>query len=198
MRGEYYNSRRYHSFFEGYTEKTVEENGKQKIVRIYTGDYYRPQLTARQRGVRKGLNCVLYLCTLGLYVYCATRPLQLNLSPAVAICQGLEALLLLWLLVSVADYTTAKEQMTVRVYRTASRRLIGLSLAAAVVFGLMSALYLALSVWYGDVAACLRLFPFSLACSAAMFALGQMERNVAYEVVCNRRAPVKDGSQIRY
>ena len=119
---DFYNSRRYHSFFEGYTEKTVVENGKEKIVRVYTGDYYRPKLTSGQRLFRKVLNCALLALTMGLYVYCATQPLEINLSPLVGICQGFEGFLLLWLLVSVADYTAAKEQMTLRVYRMGTQR----------------------------------------------------------------------------
>lgn len=198
MSKDFYNSRRYHSFFEGYTEKTVVENGKRKIVRVYTGDYYRPVLTSEQRTLRRILNCALYALTLGLYIYCATQPLEINLSPLVAICQGFEILSLLWLLVSIIDYAAAKDQMTVRVYRTASRRLTCLSLAGAILFGLMSLLYLALTLQLGNWSEFFRLFPFSLICGISMLAVYYMEKNTEYEQILSTEAPIKDGNEIKY
>lgn len=198
MSKDFYNSRRYHSFFEGYTEKTVVENGKRKIIRVYTGDYYRPVLSFEQRIFRRIINCVLYVLTLGLYVYCATQQLEINLSPFVAICQGFEILSLLWLSASVIDYATAKDKMTVRVYRTASKRLICLSLVAAILFGLMSLLYLALTLQLGNWPEFFRLFPFSLICGISMFVIYHMEKNTEYELVLSNEAPIKDGNEIKY
>lgn len=198
MSKEYYNSRRYHSFFEGYTEKTVVENGKRKIIRVYTGDFYRPKLTAQDRKRRKLLDGALYVLTLCLYFYCATRQLEINLSPLVAICQGFEILVLLWLSLSIVDYLRTGERMTVSVYRTACGRMTRLSLAAAVLFGLMSLLYLVLTLWRGSWREFFRLFPFSLLCGIAMFAVYHMEKNTEYERILSTEPPIRDGKEIKY
>lgn len=198
MTGDYYNSRRYHSFFEGYTEKTVVEDGKQKIIRVYTGDYYRPALTCGQRKLRKFLNCALYALTACLYVYCATRQSNLNLSAVVAICQGFTILALLWLLVSVVDYATAKDKMTIRVYRAASGRLIALSLATAILFGLMSLSYLILAFQLGSWSEFIKLFPFSTISGVSVFTIYYMEKNTDYDLILSTVAPIKDGNEIKY
>ncbi|MDE7286688.1 MAG: hypothetical protein K2N55_07595, partial [Lachnospiraceae bacterium] len=181
-----YNSRRYHEFFEGYTERIVMEKGRERIERIYTGDYYCPVISSGSRKLRKMLYCTFFLLAVMDYGYLATRPLEMNISKWSGICQGFLALALLWLLAAVFYYGTAKEKMTVRIYRSASVRLRQLSFAAAALFGLMSIIYFLLAIvgggsWQDFV----KLFPMSVSGCALLFAMYRLEEGTEYEIEAN-------------
>lgn len=199
MKKDAYNSRRYHEFFEGYTERITEKNGKKKIERVYTGDYYSPVLPAKERTHRKILYVFLYVLSVLLYAYLGTRALWINYSRCAGICQGFMGIVLVGLLISVAYYVTAKGEMTVSIWRSASKHLKSLSLAAAILYGVMSLGYLASVLFQGGAwEEFAKLFPFSCLGGIIMLLMYLSEMRTEYEVTKSNAVAPADGEEIEY
>ena len=181
-----YHSRSYHRFFEDYMEERVEENGKFHIVRIYIGDYYCPVLTKKARKARRFWTAVLYLLTILIYGYCATRRYVVNTVWFVAVCQGLCLIALFWFLIPLYYYLSAKEKMTVRQFRDASGLLKKVSLWAAICFG-CTVIAVAVACFFTwkymiGIQELLLLLLFFID-SGMMFMIYKMEKNTKYEVL---------------
>lgn len=194
-----YNSRRYHDFFEGYTEKIVTKNGKETIERVYTGEYFCPQLSDVQRTRRKVLYAICYLAALVLYGIVATRVTAPNLTRVMGICHGFISIGLLWELVAVAHYVISRERMIARVYRAASLRLITTSRILAVLYGIMAAAYLVEAVMrLGGWLECLLMACGSAAGGSLLLLVGQMEAGTVYNSVSSGLIPDADGETIEF
>lgn len=147
-------------------------------------EYYCPVLSSEERTHRKIFYCLAYLLTVIVYGYVATRQMEINITRWVGICHGFTALALLWLLMAVVSYGTAKEKMSVTAYKAASVRLKQLSFAAAVLFGLMAMGYLVFTIiGMGSWMDFLKLFPVSLLGSGIMFLMYFVENKTTYEVI---------------
>ena len=194
-----YNSRRYHDFFEGYTERVVTHNGKEQIERVYTGEYYCSVLTSGQRVRRKGLYVISYTAALLLYGFVAMRVTAPNLTRVMGICHGLISLGLLWELVAVVYFTLSKGQMIARVYRAASLRLITTSRLLAALYGLMALVYLVeATIGLGNWLECLQMTLCSTAGGALMLLVSHMEVSTVYVCMSSGITPDADGELIEY
>lgn len=196
-----YHSRSYHRFFEDYMEERVEENGKVRIVRIYTGDYYCPVLTKKDRKARRCCTAALYLLTIFIYVYCATRRYVINTVWFLAVCQGLSLIALFWFLIPFYYYLTAKEKLTIRQLRDASGLLKKVSIGASVCFGGTAVAVLAASccTWkYMSSIWELQLFPLSLVNAVMMYGIYYMEKKTKYEVRPGDQKSLPNGERIKY
>ena len=182
----FFNGRSYQKYWEGYTEKVVEKNGRKRIVQVYTGDYYRARLTKSTRIWRKVSVCLFYILTVLIYGYVASLAVPVNLTRSLGICHGLISIALLWQLVAVASYMRAKEKMVVESYRSACIRLRQTSLASCVLFGLMAALYLGFAVMGKEsFSEFLKLFPGSVFAGFLSFIIYGREKKTEYEIIAS-------------
>jgi hypothetical protein len=133
-------SKAYHRFFEGYTEVTVPNpDGKgSKIQRIYTGNYYRQDLTKHQRILLRLLYVVLYLGAVYLFVSSATLPVSSNSTWYVVLTQVLTVPFLFWILIVFFSYLPASLDMTINDYRSASLALKKATLYSVVSTGMVA------------------------------------------------------------
>lgn len=197
MNRNIFKSRRYHEFFEGYTEQTCVVNGKERIERLYTGDYYCSDLDRKNKIIRKVTYSILFFVILLNYIYIATRMTSFNIARTTGICHGIISVLLLWLLVSVVYYVSAKDEMTVRIYRSGSKRLIKLSIITSIAFIALSVNYLVLFIIGRDISEFLDLFPYSVIGFGLAFFIYKTENGTKYNVIKNNIS-VDGGEEIEY
>ncbi len=126
-----------HRYFEGYEAYKVPngKNKKAKIVQIYTKEYYRVDLSDKQRLAYKVIYPLLALVVLSIFLYCATRNLTGNRELFVAIPEALSLFALIWMLITIIEYITRKTDMTIYTYQTTSINLKRVSLFSAVLLG---------------------------------------------------------------
>ncbi len=127
-----WHSRRYHAFFEGFTEsKASGPNGKQTIRRVYTAPWCE-QGMAEDSIVRfKAAACALYLLAAAGYLWCMSRPVASNRCDYVAAPGLLCAVAVLLLCVRLGAYLFSGRRMTKYEYRHCVVGLYRLSAAAA-------------------------------------------------------------------
>jgi hypothetical protein len=128
----------YHRFFEGYSEITVpKSNGKgTRIERIYTGNYYRQDLTKRQRILIRMLYVGLFLIASILYTSSAIQPLMINSTWYVVLSEAGSLVFLFWILIAFISYLPAAENMTIEDYRSSSLSLKKATFGGSICLGI--------------------------------------------------------------
>jgi hypothetical protein len=131
-------SKAYHRHFEGYSEITVPNpNGKgTTIQRIYTGHYFRPELTGRQRILIRVLYVALFLCIVLLYISSAILPLPINSTWYVVLPQAVSLPFLFWILIAFSSYLPAERDMKIADYRSSSPYLLKATMGSAICLGI--------------------------------------------------------------
>lgn len=127
----------YHGYFEGYSEViTLKENKRGATRRfVYTGDYYSPVLSARQRiAVRVEYLALLSLSTL-LFLLLGLLPGERNSSWYIAFPQAVSIPFLFWAFLSWCHYLPNRERLTIVQYNDSSVHIRRTALGAAVCFG---------------------------------------------------------------
>jgi hypothetical protein len=132
-----WHSKAYHRFFEGYSEITVPHpNGKgTSIQRVYTGNYYRQDLTKSQRILLRMLYLVLFLCIVYFYISSATMPLTINSTWYIVLPQAASVVFLFWILISFFFYLPAERDMKIADYRSSSLSLLKAFEGSAICLG---------------------------------------------------------------
>ena len=135
-----WHSKAYHRFFEGYSEVSVPRpNGKGTVIqRIYTGNYYRQDLTNGQRILIRILFAVLFLCIAYLFVSSATLPLASNSTWYVVLTQVVSIPFLFWIVIAFFSYLPAGRDLTIDGYRSSSLALKKATLGAAISLGMVA------------------------------------------------------------
>lgn len=196
-----YHSRFYHRYYEGFTEKEqLDESGNKKINRLYTGTYYSPDLSAAERKKHKAASVLFYLLSLACYVCAAIQRVSINSVWYIALLQTGVLMGCLWLAWLMYYHLTAKEKMTVRIYKDASLRFRQVSLGVALfLFGIVI-----FSMFYimKESPAELRRVLGTLVCYAAsgtfMFLMQGYEKRVSYLTIENETKKPEKGVTIRY
>ncbi|MBR1822188.1 MAG: hypothetical protein IJ769_11295 [Clostridia bacterium] len=144
-----WHSRSYHRYFEGYTEyKELDQNGKERIRRVYAADWYQQDLPKGKRiGVRL-LYSLLFLMMVAAVVGAGILQGGAGTRFYIVIPELVTLCLLSWLgYVLLVNYLFMPKKLTVHEYKASSLTLRIVTLAAAVAFAadaLMAALDLAL------------------------------------------------------
>ncbi len=113
-------NRAYHNFFEGYTEYQQEDaKGKLKIHRIYTGLYYKYELTRAQKICIRFFYFVLFIISVGAYAFAATLNAPGNLVWYTNISVAISLILFIWLFVALCYYLPLRDR-TIFEFRTSS------------------------------------------------------------------------------
>ena len=128
-----YHSAAYHRHFEGWSEfEEQKTNGKVKIRRVYTGAWYRQDLSDRGRILLKLLFSILFVFAVVLFIFCSTQYVGSNQCWYVAITQAGAIVGLVWMGIGLFNYLTAKKSMTIAEYRSSSGTLKVGSMIAAI------------------------------------------------------------------
>jgi hypothetical protein len=191
-----WHSKAYHRFFEGYSEVSVPKpNGKgYTIQRVYTGDYYRQDLTGGQRLLLRGLYVALFLCIAYLFVSTAVLPVTSNATWYVVLTQVVSIPFLFWILIVFFNYLPAWRDLTIYEYRSSSQALQKATLGASLGMGVVALATLVFMVSNLSNEPLLELLSAGKYLSAGLLALlmNRVERRVHYLIVPSQNRPPID------
>lgn len=123
--GSAFHSSFYHRYFEGYTEAKVQgKNGRKKIMRVYTGQYYSQNLSDRKWKENKIFFLFLYLTAVVLFIFFAAINKDNNKIWFTELSETLVFLAFFWMLYVILNYLAAPRNMTINQYRSSSVMLI--------------------------------------------------------------------------
>jgi len=179
-----YHSAAYHRHFEGWSEyKEQNSSGKVRIRRVYTGAWYRQDLSDRRRIFYKLLFSALFVFAAVLFIFYAAQYVGSNQSWYVAMTQAGGIVGLVWMGIGLFNYLTVKKNMTIAEYRSSSGTLRIGSMIAAISFTaamLMTLLFVLLQhteVMVGREVMCAAGY---LICGVAVFTVNRIERKIRY------------------
>ena len=186
-------SKAYHRFFEGYTEISVPAaDGKgTRIQRIYTGNYYRQDLTPSQRLLLRALYVALFLGAVYLFVSSASLPLASNSTWYVALPQAVTVPFLFWILIAFSAYLPAGRDLTIDEHRRSSVALQRATLGAAAGLGLVALVTLVFMFLHlsGQTLAELLCAAKYLAGGLLALSMNQTEKKVTYLIIPSPNKP---------
>ena len=193
-------SRAYHRYYEGYCEKKVEKpNGSFTIERVYTGNYYRQDVTDSQRTCIRAAYWLLYAFGLILFIYGGTQAVGSNLFLGTIAAQMVTVCLLIWMFFLLISYVAAKREMEIRVYRetsgklqTCAKFLVISTLASA------AASLLYMIVWSSQPLQELYCLLPNLGAGAVFFLLRQIESGIPYTTRPSEHQPEPGQIPIEY
>jgi hypothetical protein len=179
-----YHSAAYHRHFEGWSEyKEQNSSGKVRIRRVYTGAWYRQDLSDRRRIFYKLLFSALFVFAAVLFIICSAQYAGSNQCWYVAMTQAGAIVGLVWMGIGLFNYLTAKKSMTIADYRSSSGTLrIGsmiaaLSFAAAMLMTLLFVFLQHTEIMVGREVMCAAGY---LICGVAVFTVNRIERKIRY------------------
>ena len=191
-------SSRYHDFFEGYTEAKVEtENGKTRIMRVYTAPWIRRDLPEKEQIRLKALYWLLYLAGMALYFWRLVLPIVSNTRPYVAAPGLLSVIFLFLMLFALISYSRAKPLMTIYEYKSSAKRLRKLSLIGGCLMA-ATALTTLLATWidHGGAATSINALLLALS-SVCVLGIWFKEKQVPYMEVENTNQAPEGGFELR-
>lgn len=185
----------YHSQFEGYSERyELDEHGKKKLIRVYTGEYYRPAQEPSRRRLLAALRAVLFLAGAALFITGAALPAVCNGTFYVTIFQALTVVCLAFVLMGLCNLLTVRGDFTIPAFSHGPARLKRWSLLGALTLfaAVLAAVIAAFAGETFDARSLLSAGLF-LAAGACLLGLNRMESSVRYDYIENPVAE-PDGS----
>lgn len=139
----------YHSFFEGFQEyKEVDQRGRTKVRRVYTGTMYRQNLNTARYLLLRFIYVLMFFGIAGMLVLAGMSQKQSGSVLYVVLPEVFTVGFLFWLLYALfVNYLFAPRKMTLNDYRTSAGSLKVCSLGLTISFGLdmcMTVLYASL------------------------------------------------------
>ena len=189
-----YHSAAYHRHFEGWSEyKEQDTNGKVRIRRVYTGAWYRQDLSSRRRILLKLLFSTLFVFAAVLFMICSAQYVGSNQCWYVALTQAGAIVGLVWMGIGLFNYLTAKKSMTIAEYRSSSGTLrvgsmiVAISFTAAMLMTLLFVLLQHKGIMFGREVMCAAGY---LICGVAVFTVNRIEGKIRYiETPSGNEAP---------
>jgi hypothetical protein len=198
--GQGFHSNAYHRYFEDWSEyEVLEQTGKVRIRRIYTGIWYKQDLEDGHRVLLRLLFSALFVCATVLFIICSTQYMGSNRCWYIAIAQACAVLGLSWMGIALFNYLTAKRCMTVADYRSSSGSLRIGSMIAATSFALVLLLTLLYTVFQSkDIKHYQELLCAAgyLICCAAVFAVNRIEHRIRYLEIQSENEAIEDAVKI--
>ncbi|MDO9085296.1 MAG: hypothetical protein Q7U53_03710 [Anaerolineaceae bacterium] len=189
-----YHSDVYHHHFEDWSEfEEQKSNGKVRIRRVYTGVWYRQDLSDRRRIFLKLLFSTLFVFAAVLFIICSAQYVGSNQCWYVAITQAGAIAGLVWMGIGIFNHLTAKKRMTIAEYRSSSGTLrvgsiiVAISFTAAMLMTLLFVLLQNKEIMFGREVMCAAGY---LICVVAVFTVNHIERKIRYiETPSGNEAP---------
>lgn len=184
LAGKKHHSRAYDRHFEGYEyHMELAADGKEHLVRTYTGCYYEADLSPRIHMVRKLIYLALYgvsAVLLILYGQCSHSSAEHRF---LAVPEMLTLFALLWLGTKLIFYVTAPKKMTIGEYKGSCVALQSAAKATAGLWAVTAVLFLAASLVSGGLVGNW-VQPFVCLClgCAATVLIYSMETRLAYRI----------------
>ena len=108
-------------YFEGFHEEwTVDEDGKSKVIRIYTDNYYINALSDKTRNIIKTLYVLMFIAGSFMYGYAASRRNEANHFFVSELVTAVALFLMMIVLIAVISYCMVNKDLSKWEYRTHS------------------------------------------------------------------------------
>ena len=177
----------YHSQFEGYSEHYEwDEHGKKKLIRTYTGEYYRPALDTSRRRNYMAARIVLFLIGTASFIVGAALPAVCNGVFWVTLFQALTVVCLAFVLTGLCNLLTTRGDYTIPAFNHGPARLKRFSLLGALTqfAAVLGSVITALGASLFDARSLLSaaLFLFAGGC---LLGLNRLEVSVRYDYIDN-------------
>ena len=180
--GLYKKNRRYHRYFEGYTEyPRMSADGRLKIVRVYTGVYYRADLSALHYALSRAGYILLWILAVICQATAIIADYSYNYTPYVTVFEALGIPASFALMLAVFNAALTERRLKIRQYRTVHNLTVIIAMTGAVIH-LVTALSMILNIiimcaagngiWAGPV----KLF----IAATCFFAVWFIERRIPY------------------
>jgi hypothetical protein len=195
-----WHSRAYHRYFEGYSEVSVpRQNGKGTFIeRIYTGNYYRQELSKGQRVVIRILYAVLFLGIAYLFISSAIMPLTSNTTWYVVLPQAGSILFMAWVFIALCTYLPSGRALTIEGYRNSSLALKKATFAVAISLGLSAIVSLLFMVFNPSSQIMAELLCAARYLLGGLLALSmnRIENRLKYAITPSEHQPPENGAEI--
>lgn len=174
----------YERHFEGYEyHMELTDDGRERMIRTYTGAYYEAEQSPRMHTVRKLAYLVLYgisVTLLILYSQCSDHSAAVRF---LAVPEMLTLFAVLWLGTKLVFYMTAPRRMTVGEYKGSCTGLKSAAKAAAAIWAVHAVLFLAVAIASEGVA-WNWVLPFGLLClgCAVTAWIFSLEKQLRYHI----------------
>ena len=177
----------YHSQFEGYSEHYEwDEHGKKKLIRTYTGEYYRPAQTSSQKRRFSAARVVLFLAGAALFLVGAALPAVCNGVFYVTVFQALTVICLAFTLMGLCSLLAVRGDFTIPAFSHGPTRLKRWSLLGTL--SLFVCFFTAvLAAFLGgtfDIRSLLSAGLF-LTAGACLFGLNRLQASIRYDYIEN-------------
>lgn len=188
----------YHSQFEGYSEHYKwDERGKKKLIRVYTGEYYRPVQTPPQRRLSAVLRVLLFLSGTALFLFGAALPAACNNTVYVTIFQALTVVTLAFVFMGLCNYLAVRGDFTIPAFTHGPARLkrwslLGtLALFSCTVAAVLSSFSGARPDTHSLISSCL-----FLAAGLCLLGFNRLESSIRYDYIENTAAEPEGSVQM--
>lgn len=188
-------NRAYSRFFEGYSEYAEPVSGgkRNRIVRVYTADYYKADLSRAKQNTYRILYLLFFLAATGVFVWTATERTVYNLVLYVILCQAACVFFLTWTGLALFRYLFSDEMKTAFAYKKSSGSMIRGTTGCMIAFSALALAYLAaLVIVFKAVNTdiCIAGMVRCLFCAACAFCIRRMEKGVLYlRIPSNQTVP---------
>lgn len=183
----------YHRYFEGWTEipETRPSGRGVRIRRVYTGEYYKADMSRNERYAHKAVCALLVLLSVLLYARAALMELEANSVWYVVFPEVLALCGDIFLVLFLVSRLTSPELLKIREYREGTKNLKLAGLVQAV-FLALTALNTVLHFFLsgGETAEIFAAILFLLA-GAAAFGVHFLEKKVNYIRISNENAAME-------
>lgn len=199
QRGNWH-SRAYHKHFAGYTEYYAlnGKNSKPKIERIYTGLFYRQDLSDTKYVLLRVLFTALFLVSAYCFFSGSMSDNASNMVWYVALPQALCIPMLFYMMISLVSYLFAPREMKIREYKTSSVALKRASLFGSVTHALAALCTLGFIVGKRDFSAQVILSDVKFLIAAIfLFVVNRIENSVEYATIKNSTKIPDYGAEIK-
>lgn len=190
-------STRYHDFFSGYTERTVElPNGKKRIERVYTDPWIAPEAGETETRMMKALYWGLSLASVALYVFALTADTLSNRALYVAAPGLLSVVALILFASALVLYSIRGRRMTNYEYRSGRQSLLRRGIVASTLIALTGAGSLICFLLHTEDTGSLKSGLTLFLSAGLILAVILLERNMKYRQIPNDTAMPEDGFSI--
>ena len=195
-----FHSSSYHRYFEGYTEyRRLQPNGCTKLIREYTGKWYRQVLTTSQRIILRIVYFALFILMTVCFMLAGTSAGASGASWCAALI-GLATILFMTAMAYVLfiNYFFSPEKMTIGEYKSASKSLQITAIGNSISFLLGSLLsfgYMLLHQKTEEYGLLLTVMEYII-CAAIAFLIYKIECSIKYETSDNHSLVPEDGVEI--
>lgn len=129
----------YSRYFEGYTEyKRTELNGRSRIIREYTADWYTCNESALRRKIRKLFYLISALMAFLIFVFLSIQPYAYNYSFGISLIQIAATFIGAWNVLSAIRFASSKTKMTIYEYKNIPSWIKYSSLGVCICYFLMA------------------------------------------------------------